>query len=56
MVKPLGGNAKVIEPYYLVGLYQPEQLMDMVEQVRGLCKEVVSVRLRRLLPKAKVCI
>ena len=56
MVKPLGGNAKVIEPYYLVGLYQPEQLMDMVEQVRDCVKRSFQSVLRRLLPKAKVCI
>lgn len=53
MVKPLGGNAKVIEPYYLVGLYQPEQLMDMVEQVRGLCKEVVSARFAKVATESK---
>ncbi len=53
MVKPLGGNAKVIEPYYLVGLYQPEQLMDMVEQVRDCVKRSFQSVLRRLLPKAK---
>ena len=53
MVKPLGGNAKGIEPYYLVGLYQPEQLMDMVEQVRGLCKEVVSARFAKVATESK---
>ena len=48
MVKPLGGNAKLIKQHYLVELYSEEQLKTMVEQVKELCKEVVSVRFARV--------
>lgn len=44
LVKPLGGNAKLIEQHYLVELYQPEQLKEIVAQVRELCEEVVAAR------------
>ena len=44
MVKPLGGNALLIEPHYLVGLYMEDQLKAMVKDVQDLCKEVVAAR------------
>ena len=44
MVKPLGGNAHLIEPHYLVGLYMEDQLKAMVKDVQDLCKEVVTAR------------
>ncbi|WP_294470446.1 hypothetical protein [uncultured Bacteroides sp.] len=44
MVKPLGGNALLIEPHYLVGLYAEDQLKAMVKDVQDLCKEVVAAR------------
>ena len=44
MVKPLGGNAHLIEPHYLVSLYMEEQLKAMVKDVQDLCKEVVAAR------------
>ena len=39
MVKPLGGNALLIEPHYL-----EDQLKEMVKEVQDLCKEVVATR------------
>ena len=47
MVKPLGGNALLIEPHYLVGLYMEDQLKAMVKDVQDLCKEVVSCPFRQ---------
>ena len=44
MVKPLGGNALLIEPHYLVSLYMEDQLKEMVKEVQDLCKEVVATR------------
>lgn len=44
MVKPLGGNALLIEPHYLVSLYMEDQLKEMVKAVQDLCKEVVAAR------------
>lgn len=44
MVKPLGGNALLIEPHYLVSLYTDDQLKAMVKDVQDLCKEVVAAR------------
>lgn len=44
MVKPLGGNALLIEPHYLVSLYMEDQLKEMVKEVQDLCKEVVAAR------------
>lgn len=44
MVKPLGGNALLIEPHYLVTLYTDDQLKVMVKDVQDLCKEVVAAR------------
>lgn len=44
MVKPLGGNALLIEPHYLVRLYMEDQLKEMVKEVQDLCKEVVATR------------
>lgn len=44
MVKPLGGNAVLIEPHYLVSLYTDDQLKAMVKDVQDLCKEVVAAR------------
>lgn len=44
MVKPLGGNALLIEPHYLVSLYTDDQLKVMVKDVQDLCKEVVAAR------------
>lgn len=44
MVKPLGGNAILIEPHYLVSLYTDDQLKAMVKDVQDLCKEVVAAR------------
>lgn len=44
LVKPLGGNAILIEPNRLLKLYEKEQLQEMVGQVRELCKEVLAAR------------
>ena len=44
MVKPVVGNALLIEPHYLVGLYMEDQLKAMVKDVQDLCKEVVAAR------------
>lgn len=44
VVKPLGGNAKVIPPHYLLEIYTKRQLSAMVKAVQDLCKEVVADR------------
>lgn len=44
VVKPLGGNAKVIPPHCLLEIYTKRQLSAMVKAVQDLCKEVVADR------------
>ena len=58
MVKPLGGNALLIEPHYLVGHVYGGSAKAMVKDVQDLCKEVVAARLPVQLSKVKtkVCI
>lgn len=48
VVKPLGGNAKVIPPHYLLEIYTKQQLRTMVKAVRDLCKEVIADRFARV--------
>ena len=43
MVKPLGGNALLIEPHYLVGLYMEDQLKAMVKDVQDLCLSLIHI-------------
>lgn len=44
LVKPLGGNARLIPPNNLLEIYPVEQLNDMVKTIQDLSKEVVAAR------------
>lgn len=53
LVKPLGGNTKLIDHHYLLDIYLPEQLKDMVAQVNKLCEEVVTARFAGITTESK---
>lgn len=44
LVKPLGGNARLIPAHRLLKIYPEEQRKAMVKAVQDLCKEVVAAR------------
>lgn len=44
LVKPLGGNARLIPPNSLLEIYPIEQLNDMAKAIQDLSKEVVAAR------------
>lgn len=44
LVKPLGGNARLIPAHRLLEIYPEEQRKAMVKAVQDLCKEVVAAR------------
>ena len=58
MVKPLGGNALLIEPHYLVSLYMEDQLKEMVKEVQDCVKRLLlpALLMREPEVEAQVCI